>query len=199
MKILVIDGTGRDSEHSRTKYLATEYLQKAKIIDYQLLDLYSIPLPFVDQEIMTGWLKGNESLANNYLRQFQNADMYIFVNPTWNWGAPAIIRAYLDLIVISGITFKYNKLGFKQGCLTDKQAVLISTTGGRTYPRVIASLLKAQSSDNYMVQILKTLGINQIKRVHIDRTAYRFIGNNGKFDWNLYREYVEKYLSKNVN
>lgn len=192
MKTLIIDGTGRDETKSRTKYLANRVLKMMDLTDYQVVDLYNTSIPFVTTEIIESWKSDEgDTKALQLLRQFEAADQIIFIYPTWNWTVPAIVKAYVDLVVISGRTFGYDNRGKQQGYLQDKSAVLISTTGGKSHSRLIASLLKAQDGDNYMVQILNTLGITNIKQFSIDNTAYDFNDCDGKFSQEKYAAKVE--------
>lgn len=189
-KVLVIDGTGRDEVNSRTKLLANRVIAKQKFRNIEYLDLYNMNIPFLNNSIQASWKSniGNEK-AIQLLEQFESADIYIFIYPTWNWSVPAIVRAYLDLVVISGRTFGYDEKGKKIGYLKNKLAVLISTTGGKTYPKVIASMLGQQSGDNYTKQILNTMGVRDIKICSIDNTAYDYKLPDGSFD-------NEKYMAK---
>ncbi len=197
MKTIIIDGTGRTEDDSKTKYLANRVIAKLAISDYEVIDLYNIKVPFVTKEIIADWSTDHgDTRALNLLRQFEAADQVIFIYPTWNWSVPAIVRAYMDLIIISGRTFGYDNQGKAEGYLTSKQAILISTTGGKTYGPIKAALLKAQSGDNYMVQVLNTIGIKQIKKYCIDNTAYDFNDNLGKFDFNLYDQKVQQLVNK---
>lgn len=197
MRTLIVDGTGRNEENSRTKYLANRVIDKLNITDYQFVDLYNIELPFVTTEIIESWkTQKTDTQALKLLKQFEESDRIIFIYPTWNWSVPAIVRAYMDLIIISGRTFGYDKSGKRTGYLDRKSAILISTTGGKSYPRVIASLLKAQDGNNYMKQMLRTLGIKEIDIYSIDNTAYNYNDENGNFDINLYKSKVADIVSK---
>lgn len=197
MKTLIIDGTGRDETKSRTKYLANRVIKQMKIEDAETLDLYNTELPFVTTDIMADWKTNKiDTPAQKILVQFEQADHIIFIYPTWNWSVPAIIRTYMDLVLISGRTFGYNSKGKKVGYLKAKQATLISTTGGKTYPRVIASILGSQDGDNYMKQVLNTMGIRSITTYSIDNTAYNYNDENGKFSQKVYNKKVEEIINK---
>ncbi len=197
MRTLVIDGTGRGEDESKTKYLANRVLDKLELDNVEFLDLYQIDIPFVTLDIIKSWTSNSEETqALKLLNQFENSDQVIFIYPTWNWSVPAIIRVYMDLIIISGRTFGYNEKGKSIGYLTEKKAILISTTGGKTYSRVTASLLKAQSGDNYMKQVLATIGIKQTTIYSIDNTAYDFNDENDKFDFAKYKNRVEEVCNK---
>lgn len=191
MKTIIVDGTGRSEQDSKTKYLANRVIEKLKLKDVEFVDLYKTEIPFVTTEIISSWSSSDTNTpALKLLTQFEAADQIIFIYPTWNWSVPAIVRSYMDLIIISGRTFGYDNRGRSIGYLKDKKAILISTTGGREYPRVIASILKAQSGDTYMKQVLATIGITDIRTYSIDNTAYNFNDKAGKFSFEKYRQKV---------
>ncbi len=197
MKTLIIDATGRTEETSRTKYLANRVIANLNIEDSIVVDLYNQDIPFVTNEIIESWKTNKtDTQALQLLTQFEAANRIIFIYPTWNWSVPAILRTYMDLIIISGRTFGYDSKGRSYGCLKGKEAVLISTTGGKTYNSLLATLLKAQSGDNYMKQVLNTIGISKISNYSIDNTAYDFNNSEGNFDMSLYAKRVEQICSR---
>ncbi|WOO88294.1 NAD(P)H-dependent oxidoreductase [Mollicutes bacterium LVI A0078] len=192
MKTIIVDATGRSEQDSKTKYLANRIIEKLNISDYEVVDLYKQNVPFVTKEIIESWKSdsGSED-ALSLLRQFEGCDQVIFIYPTWNWSVPAALRAYMDLIIISGRTFGYNNRGKSEGYLNNKKAILISTTGGKTHSRIIASILKAQDGNNYMQQVLGTIGIKNITKYSIDNTAYDFNDQNGNYSHDLYKQKVD--------
>lgn len=197
MKTLIIDGTGRDETKSRTKYLANRVIKQMNLKNVEVLDLYNMELPFVTPQIMADWKTDKvDTEAQKLLVQFEQTDHVVFIYPTWNWSVPAIVRTYMDLVLISGRTFGYNSNGKKVGYLKNKQATLISTTGGKSYPKVIASILGSQDGDNYMKQVLKTMGITNITTYSIDNTAYNYNDENGKFSQEKYYKKVEEIVKK---
>lgn len=197
MKTLIIDATGRDEAQSKTKYLANRVISKLKLRDVVVLDLYKVEVPFVTREIIKSWSsQEGDSQALKLLQQFEHADQYIFIYPTWNWTVPAILKAYMDLVLISGRTFGYDNRGKRHGYLDHKQAILISTTGGKSYRPLIAAILGAQDGDNYMTQMLKTMGITNIKKYSIDNTAYDYNDETGKFSEQKFKKKVSSIVNK---
>ncbi len=197
MKTLIIDGTGRSEADSRTKYLANRVIDKLNLDDVETVDLYNIQVPFVNSEIIESWnSRKNDTIALNLLNQFEQSEQIVFVYPTWNWTVPAIVKAYMDLVIISGRTFGYDQKGKSVGYLTDKKAILISTTGGKSYGPIRAALLKAQDGDNYMTQVLKVMGIKDITKYSIDNTAYDFNDVNGKFSLEKFDQRVKLITDK---
>ncbi|MEW4307710.1 NAD(P)H-dependent oxidoreductase [Rossellomorea marisflavi] len=107
------------------------------------LDLYQSDIPFLDKDVFNGWekLRSQASLADlsttERLKvgrlaelggQFLLADKYIFVTPMWNFSIPAIMKAYIDAVTVSGKTFIYTKDGI-QGMLAGKKAIHIQSRG----------------------------------------------------------------------
>lgn len=193
MKTLIIDATGRAEAESKTKFLATRVISKLELDDAQIVDLYNMEVPFLTTEIIKTWSDSKvDSQALKLLKQFEATDQYIFIYPTWNWSVPAILKAYMDLILISGRTFGYNNRGKQCGYLKNKRAILISTTGGKSYPPILATLFRAQDGNNYMMQMLKTMGITKIKKYCIDNTAYQYNDVSGEFSKKKFEEKVNK-------
>lgn len=197
MKTIIIDGTGRDERDSKTKYLANRVIAQLNLTDVEVVDLYNIEVPFVTKEIIESWsTTNNDTQALKLLNQFEAADQLIFIYPTWNWSVPAIVRAYMDLVIISSRTFGYDNQGKIEGYLTAKKAILISTTGGKSYKPLWAAFKHAQDGDNYMKQVLRTMGIANVISYSIDNTAYDFNDANGKFDKLQYAKRVDRIVAQ---
>ena len=61
--------------------------------------------------------------------EFIQADKYVFVNPLWNFSLPAVMKAYIDNIIITGRTFEFSESG-PIGLLKNKKFVHIMASGG---------------------------------------------------------------------
>jgi FMN-dependent NADH-azoreductase len=107
------------------------------------LDLYTADIPFLDKDVFNGWKKLRETGSLEELSsdermkvgrlaelgaQFLLADKYVFVTPMWNFSVPAIMKAYIDAIAVSGKTFTYTKEG-AEGLLKGKKALHIQARG----------------------------------------------------------------------
>ncbi len=203
-KILIIDATGRSSAESRTKLLSEAVLAKRNFEGKEViyLDLYNEDLPKVDNEVLKS--RKSEEYSNHgaarafeLLTQFEAADEYIFIFPTWNWSVPAILKEYIDLIMVSGRLFTYRGMKIV-GLLDQKKATIINTTGGPVLPNLLATVMNNQSGVNYMQNILKIMGIKNVDKYIIDGTSYRFKNKekNMNFDPELYQAKVDKVVSK---
>lgn len=65
-----------------------------------------------------------------FARQFAAADMIVMAAPYWDLAFPAKMRAYLEEITVSGITFRYGADGIPQGLCKAKRLIYVTTAGG---------------------------------------------------------------------
>lgn len=65
----------------------------------------------------------------SYARAFAEADKIIIAAPFWDLGFPALLKIYLETIMVSGITFRYTN-GIPGGLCKAKSLKYITTSGG---------------------------------------------------------------------
>ena len=65
-----------------------------------------------------------------FAKQFAAADTIVMAAPYWDLAFPAKMRAYLEEITVSGITFQYGADGIPQGLCKAKRLVYVTTAGG---------------------------------------------------------------------
>ena len=63
-------------------------------------------------------------------RQFAEAEAIVLAAPYWDLAFPAKVRAYLEEVTVSGITFRYGENGIPQGLCKAKRLVYVTTAGG---------------------------------------------------------------------
>lgn len=93
--------------------------------------------------------------------RFIAADYYVFVTPVWNFGSPAILKAFLDNIFIVNKTFVYSKEGAK-GLLTNRKALHIQTRGGIYSTGPMADF---EFGDRFLTKVLSFLGMEVMDTV----------------------------------
>jgi FMN-dependent NADH-azoreductase len=85
-----------------------------------------------------------------------------------NFSVPSGLKAYIDAISRAGLTFKYTPTG-PVGLISDqKQAILVSSSGGDYGAGPMAAL---EMNDRYLRNILGFLGIRKIHSLGIPGTA----------------------------
>ena len=65
-----------------------------------------------------------------YAKQFAAADIIVMAAPYWDLAFPAKMRAYLEEITVSGITFRYGADGLPKGLCRAKSLIYVTTAGG---------------------------------------------------------------------
>lgn len=131
------------------------------------LDLYKEGIGFLSEEGVMHWVEPGEGRNHpvlKYAYQFVEADKYVFAEPLWNLGIPAILKAYIDYISVANITFKYTAEG-PVGLCNGKKAVNITSRGGNFSE---GELVAWEMGDRYLRTILNYLGITDITTIAAD-------------------------------
>lgn len=169
-KVLYIKANIKNEGESRTFKVSDSFVEEYKKNNPEdeiiILDLYKENIDFLRADDL-GKLFGpkDEESKNNsilkYAYQFADADKYIIAAPMWNLSFPAILKAYIDYVSVSGITFKYTAEG-PVGLLNNKKAVHIVSRGGG-YDNS-----PYEMGDRYLRTILGFFGIKDIETIGID-------------------------------
>ena len=169
-KVLYIKANIKNEGESRTFKVSDSFVEEYKRNNPEdeiiTLDLYKENIDFLRADDL-GKLFGpkDEESKNNsilkYAYQFAAADKYIIAAPMWNLSFPAILKAYIDYVSVSGITFKYTAEG-PVGLLKNKKAVHIVSRGG-AYDNS-----PYEMGDRYLRTILGFFGIKDIETIAID-------------------------------
>lgn len=169
-KVLYIKANIKNDGESRTFKVSDTFVEEYKkrnpedeIIE---LDLYKENIDFLRPDDLGKIFgpKDEESKNNSILKyayQFAEADKYIVAAPMWNLSFPAILKAYIDYVSVTGITFKYTAEG-PVGLLNDKKAVHIVARGG-AYENA-----PYEMGDRYLKTIFGFFGIKDMETIAIE-------------------------------
>ena len=162
-KVLYIKANAKPEGESKTFRIADKFMEAYKKHHPQdeiiTLDLYKEDIHFLTVEDvmvhMSNEVEEKENPMKRYALQFKSADKYIFAEPMWNLGIPAILKAYIDYVSIPNITFKYSENG-PIGLCQGKKALNITTSGG-DYTEGMAA--EWDLCDKYLKTIMGLYGI----------------------------------------
>ena len=166
-KVLYIKANIKKDGNSRTyrvsDHFVEEYKRNHPEDEVVVLDLYKEGIDFLREEDLGAIFGPKTEESKNhpklkYAYQFADADKYIIADPMWNLGSPAILKAYIDYISVTGITFKYTEVG-PVGLLNNKKAVHIVSRGGAYGDAPY------EMGDRYLKTILNFFGITDIKTI----------------------------------
>ena len=84
-----------------------------------------------------------------WARQFAAADTIVIAAPYWDLAFPAKVRAYLEEVTVSGITFRYGENGIPQGLCRAKRLIYVTTAGGPIFQNYGYEYIKALAQGFY--------------------------------------------------
>jgi FMN-dependent NADH-azoreductase len=178
-KILVLNANSKNKEYSRTQKITDAFLNEYKSFnpDHKIeeVNLFDAELQDVDQDVMAGFgqLMGGASFTdlpehiqlklgkrNEVLEQFKAADKIILSTPMWDLNNPAVVKKWIDNIVVANETFKYTENG-PVGLVENKKALFIQTAGGD-----YTNMPDLNFGYNYFKAIMNFVGINDFNSIH---------------------------------
>lgn len=169
-KILYIKANSKPEGQSRTYKISDsfieEYKKKNPTDEVITLDLYTENINFLKAEDLAAVFGPKTEESKNhpilkYAYQFMEADKYVVAAPMWNLSFPAILKAYIDYITVSGITFKYTENG-PVGLCDGKKAIYISSRGG-SYS--VGPAADFEMGERYIRTLFTFFGVSEFQSV----------------------------------
>jgi FMN-dependent NADH-azoreductase len=170
---LRVDASARhgDSVSRQLGDALLEQLHEHTTLELQTRDL-SQALPIVD----ANWVAANNTaleqrnpshhetlaLSDSLVEQLEAANLLIITTPIYNFGVPAALKAWIDLIARAGRTFRYTENG-PVGLLQNTRAIVIVTSGGTQVGSDI------DFATPYLRHVLGFVGIHEVDFVAADR------------------------------
>ena len=173
-RILRLDASANPADASSKKlgdYLLDQLKQVDPVVEMKARDLNQ-DLSFIDPS----WIAANFTapddrepaqsarlaFSDQLINELKWADHIVLTTPMYNFGVPATLKAWIDLVCRAGVTFRYGPNG-PEGLLKGKRAEIIITTGGVP----LASPVDFVSG--YLKQIFGFIGIKDVNIVGADQ------------------------------
>ena len=168
LNVLKIDSSGR-RDGSASRVLTADIVQALESrhgsIDVVERDL-AAGMPFVDAD----WIEANftpdesrtaahrETLAESdaLVAELKAADVLVIGAPIYNFGVPAVLKAWVDMIARARLTFRYTENG-PVGLLEGKKAYIVVASGGVSVDSPV------DFATPYLRQALKFVGIDDVE------------------------------------
>ena len=171
-RILFVDCCVR--ENSRTKELARCVLDRLEG-EIHRLDLDQEDLKPLDRELLQ---KRERFVSENdysddmfrYAKEFAKADTIVIAAPYWDLMFPALLKIYIERIMVSGITFTYvndEPLGLCKG----RRMIYITTSGGPMYYNFGFDYMKAMAETFFGIQEVQLFKAENLDMEGADVTA----------------------------
>jgi|TARA_B100001063_G_scaffold198533_1_gene191121 FMN-dependent NADH-azoreductase len=104
-------------------------------------------------------------LSDKLVNELKESDIIIISAPIYNYGPPATLKAWADLVARVGETFRFKPNGRREGLLRNKSAYLVITSGGT----------KLNGNEDFLTPWLKFIlnffGIEKVEVVSADQMA----------------------------
>jgi len=104
--------------------------------------------------------------SDTLIDELQTADLIVVGVPLYNFGVPAALKAWVDMIARARVTFRYTENG-PVGLLQGKKACLVVASGG------VAVDSATDFATPYMCQVLRFVGITDIEIIAADQQNKR--------------------------
>ena len=168
--ILRIDASMR-TEGSVTRELADAHVARQPEARVIPRDLAVAAPPFHDSE----WISANFTdaaertpeqiealtLSDSLIEELRAADEIVIALPVYNFGVPAALKAWFDLVARAGVTFSYRPDG-PVGLLKGKRATILVASGGT---RVGSEI---DFATPWLRHALRFIGITEVEIVAAD-------------------------------
>ena len=179
LRVLRVDSSAR-REGSISRRLADALIarleRQARVIDLSVRDLAVQPPGLVD----AAWLDASSTPAEArspaqhaalaeseaLVAELTAADVVVIGVPIYNFGVPAALKAWVDLVARARLTFRYTENG-PEGLLRGKRAFLVAASGGTAIGSEI------DFATGYLRHVLGFLGIDEVETIAADRVMLR--------------------------
>jgi len=104
------------------------------------------------------------ALSDTLIAELNAADTIVIGLPIYNFGVPAALKAWVDLVARAGVTFTYTETGPK-GALEGKRAILVMASGG------VPAGSPVDYATTYMKHVLGFIGITDVEIVAAEALA----------------------------
>ncbi|MEI6514419.1 MAG: NAD(P)H-dependent oxidoreductase [bacterium] len=149
MHVLHVIANPKPAAEANSKALSASFFKALKAkqpgVSVTELDLYANHPPFYDYSTYRHYWypvfdagykpTDEEKAAVQYARKqcelFKQADVLVITTPMWNFGMPAILKAWLDQVLMPNVTFTIGAGGVK--ALHKIRKVIVMVSSGGTY------------------------------------------------------------------
>lgn len=121
---------------------------------------------FTDEAERTDEQKAELALSDSLVDELFAADIVVIGSPIYNFGVPAALKAWIDMIARARKTFHYTDNG-PEGLLTGKKAYVLMASGGTEVGSEI------DFASGYLRHVLGFIGIDDVTIIAADQQMMR--------------------------
>ena len=178
LNVLVVNSSGRTQE-STTRRLVADLVEALEIrhgrLDVRERDLARgiahvddrwIDANFTPAELRTTGQRAALAASDALVEELEAADIVVIGAPVYNFGVPAALKAWVDMIVRARLTFRYTDAG-PECLLGGREAYLVVASGG------VPIGSAADFATPFLRHVLAFVGIDDVRIVSAEGTNVR--------------------------
>lgn len=146
----------------QSRYSSTSIVERDLATGIRHVDEDWIAANFTPEEDRSDAQRAKLSESDKLVRELQAADILVLGVPVYNFGVPAALKAWVDMVARARMTFRYTDNG-PEGLLQGKKAFLVIASGG------VAVDSPVDFATPYLRQALRFLGITDVEVVKAEQ------------------------------
>jgi len=143
-------------------YPVSEIRQRDLNQELSFIDASWIAANFTAREERDELQNQRLAFSDQLIAELQWADHIILTTPMYNFGIPATLKAWIDLVCRAGVTFRYGANG-PEGLLKNKRIDIVITTGGAPLESPVDFV------SGYLKQVFAFIGIEEVNIIGADQ------------------------------
>ncbi|MGI9201782.1 MAG: FMN-dependent NADH-azoreductase [Woeseiaceae bacterium] len=128
----------------------------------ELVDESWIAANFTDETDRTAEQRDRLAVSDALVDELKVADAIVIGAPIYNFGVPAALKAWVDMIARARLTFRYTENG-PEGLLQGKKAYVVIASGGVPVDSAV------DFATPYLRQALRFIGITDVEVIAADK------------------------------
>ncbi|MFY0636429.1 FMN-dependent NADH-azoreductase [Maricaulis maris] len=117
---------------------------------------------FTDADARSDDQKAVLARSDALIAELKAADTLVIATPVYNFGIPAALKAWVDMVARARVTFKYTENG-PVGLLEGKRAIIVTASGGTKVGSEI------DFATTYLTHVLGFIGIHDVDIIAADQ------------------------------
>ncbi len=172
-KILFVNACVRPESRTRelAKLAISRLSGKVEVLDLAMAEIAPLTEETLNARTVALEQKGNTSPLLRYAIQFAAADVIVIAAPYWDLSFPALLKTYIEVINVVGITFRYNDKGVPETLCKAKELYYITTAGGPIVANLGFDYVKAVAEAFYQIPTVRCICAEGLDVIGADVTS----------------------------
>jgi FMN-dependent NADH-azoreductase len=175
-KVLILESSSRHQGATTRElagYFKGQWAQRFPQDAITEVDLFDDQVRFIDGDTiaanhsdgkdLSDKQKAGVAYSDRYIQYLMDNDVWVIGAPMYNFSVPAVLKAFIDQIVVPGKTFDYST-GVPKGLISGKRVIVLTASGGN-YDNPPMSAM--DFVEPYLRAVLGFLGVSDVTFVKV--------------------------------